>query len=75
MEPLTGQAKAQCRSFSGGADPQVRDRPPGRLFDGGKRLILLGKSGTRASWPRGHPDQGVRPTHYAESHDWKNERH
>jgi hypothetical protein len=71
MEPLTGQAKAQCRSFSGGADPQVRGRPPGRLFDGGKRLILLGKSGTRAS----RADQGVRPTHYAESHDWKNERH
>jgi len=44
---------------------------PGRLFDGGKRLILLGKSGTRAS----RADQGVRPTHYAESHDWKNERH
>ena len=65
----------QCHSFSGGADPQVRGRPPGRLFDGGKRLILLGKSGTRASrGPEGTP-QGVRPTNYAESHDWKNEWH
>ena len=47
-----------------GADALVRCRPPGRLFDGGKRLIPLGKSGTRAS----RADQGVRPTINAEFH-------
>src|ERR1035441_6770048 len=30
-----------------------------------RRLILRAKSGTRASRPRGHPDQGVRPTNSA----------
>src|ERR1039458_8617843 len=43
-------------------------RPPGRLLNDRRSLILRGKSGTRASWPRGHPDQGVRPTINAESH-------
>src|ERR1039458_3913975 len=43
-------------------------RPPGRLLNDRRCLILRGKSGTRASGPRGHPDQGVRPTINAESH-------
>ena len=43
--------------INGGADARVRTRPPGRLVDGGKRLILREKSGTRAS----RADQGVRP--------------
>ena len=49
-----------------GADALVRSRPPGRLLNDRRCLILRGKSGTRASGPRGHPDQGVRPTAYAE---------
>src|ERR1039458_6635201 len=67
-------AEAQCRlvfpiprtGTNCGADPLVRSRPPGRLADGCRRLSPHAKSGTRASWPRGHPDQGVRPTAYAE---------
>src|ERR1017187_6130091 len=43
--------------INGGADARVRTRPPGPLVDGGKRLILREKSGTRAS----RADQGVRP--------------
>ena len=39
-------------------------RPPGRLLDDRRCLILRGKSGTRAS----RADQGVRPTINAESH-------
>ena len=67
-----GQASACATYFAygrrtciiSGADALVRGRPPGRLFDGGKRLIPLGKSGTRAS----RADQGVRPTINAEFH-------
>src|ERR1035441_7386538 len=33
-----------------------------------KGLILRAKSGTKASWPRGHPDEGVRPTNPAAFH-------
>ena len=72
--PRRKPAEAQCRlvfpiprtGTNCGADPLVRSRPPGRLADGCRRLSPHAKSGTRASWPRGHPDQGVRPTTYAE---------
>ena len=36
---------------NGGADPLVRSRPPGRLFEGGNHLILREKSGSRGSAP------------------------
>src|ERR1039458_2489686 len=48
----------------GGADALVRSRPPGRLLNDRRCLILRGKSGTRAS----RADQGVRPTINAEFH-------
>ena len=41
-----------------GRTPLVRSRPPGRLFQAFRQLILREKSGTGAS----RADQGVRPT-------------
>ena len=78
MQPAgkVGQASAQCHllcqvrpsASPGGADALGgalwARRPPGRLLDDRRCLILRGKSGTRAS----RADQGVRPTINTESH-------
>jgi len=53
---LVFQFRAPGRT--GGADPPVRCRPPGRLVEGGTRLILQEKSGSGGT----RADQGVRPT-------------
>ena len=82
MQPAgkVGQASAQCHLLCqvrplaslGGADAlggalRAR-RPPGRLLDDRRCLILRGRSGTRASrGPEGTP-QGIRPTINAESY-------
>ena len=66
------RAEAQCHLLCqvrpsaalGGADALWARRPPGRLLEDRRCLILRGKSGTRAS----RADQGVRPTINAASH-------
>jgi hypothetical protein len=70
--PLDRRMASQCHLLCqvrpsaslGGADALVRSRPPGRLLNDRRCLILRGKSGMRAS----RADQGVRPTINAESH-------